>query len=838
MTRFKRLMELLALARKSTPWPDRLLHGLDLVLEDQVQPLPRRGGLFVQQAPDGRLEPLAQRNLAPALGNRLPPPGSANHSITMLNQTWQLLALHLADRPVGWLVVLQQSHTDLSPADRDFLTAAADALSAVLTHRHCQLLIAANLALQPDDASGINPHLQAQRTFLRNIIDTIPNLIFVKDRQGVFRLVNKAMADSYHTTPAAMVGKCNDEINSHPDQVESFQKDDLEVLATGAERFVAEERVTDPQGLDTWWQTIKRPLPGEDGQIWVLGVATDITRRKQAERALRESEEKYRNTMDAAMMGICVIQGLVFQYVNPAMAAMFGYTVEELQGTLGPLDLVVPELREQFRENLLQHAQGISANPYEIRCLRKDGTVFHAMVSGKGTLYGGQPASVATLVDITERKSYEARLAYQANYDSLTGLPNRTLLQDRLHQAIAHARRNQQGVAVLFLDLDRFKMINDSLGHHIGDKLLQAVARRLSTTVREGDTVARLGGDEFVLLLEALSDELTVAGIAHKIMQVLKAPFSMEGHDFFVNSSIGICLFPQDGDEVHHLLKNADMALHQAKEHGRGMVRFYAQTMHTRAVQRLTLSNDLRHALANDALELHYQPIVCLQSGQITGAEVLLRWHHPGLGLIAPHDFIQLAEESGQIVPIGEWVLATACAQLRAWQSAGLRLPRLSLNLSTRQFIQRSLPRQVQAIIEASGLAPKHVELEITESLLMQDVAVAVEILSSFQAMGVRIAVDDFGTGYSSLAYLKRFPLNRLKIDQSFIRNITTDANDAAIVQSVIALAHSLGLRVTAEGVETEEQLTFLRAKGCDEFQGYYFSSPLPAKQIQDLLIK
>jgi diguanylate cyclase len=429
-----------------------------------------------------------------------------------------------------------------------------------------------------------------------------------------------------------------------------------------------------------------------------------------------------------------------------------------------------------------------------------------------------------------------AQLEHAATHDSLTGLPNRVLLGDRLAQATAQSERYSRGFAVLVVDLDRFKSINDSLGHLAGDGMLKEAARRLSAVSRKADTLARLGGDEFVLVLNEIASPREAESVASKVLASLAEPFVLSGLDVQISASIGISVFPEDGVDAETLLQHADAAMYHAKKNGRSSFQFFAPVMNVFARERLELESGLRRALAQGEFELHYQPKVDVSTGRIDSAEALIRWRHPKRGLTAPSGFIPIAEETGLIVPIGEWVLHEACRQARAWHESGMKTLRIAVNLSAQQFKQKSLVTTVREALAAAGLDPTYLELELTESAVMQDAESSIQVLRQLSGLGVRISVDDFGTGYSSLSYLRRLPLDKLKIDRSFIREVAASRDDAEIVRAIVSLAHSLHLKVIAEGVETDEQLTFLRGLGCDQYQGFHCSPPVPADEFEMMM--
>jgi diguanylate cyclase (GGDEF)-like protein len=445
---------------------------------------------------------------------------------------------------------------------------------------------------------------------------------------------------------------------------------------------------------------------------------------------------------------------------------------------------------------------------------------------------------VVCLLEEERRAAVRAsvQIEHLAYYDGLTALPNRELFIDRLSLALVQSHREGQKLAVLFLDLDRFKQINDSLGHAVGDELLRAMGKRVHEGVREGDTLARLGGDEFTLLLPGVHNASEAARIAQKLMEAVRRPFQLKGRELYVTTSIGISIYPEDGVDAESLIRSADIAMYRAKEQGRDRFQLYAPAMNAQAVERMGLEHGLRKALDQDQLVIHYQPIIEVATGRIHGTEALLRWRHPDLGLVPPDDFIVLAEMTGLITPMGPWILEEACGRTRAWQRGTRFYFSVAVNLSARQFLERDLVSQVKRALRNTGLEARFLELEITETVAMQSAEATLRTLKELKALGVRISIDDFGTGYSSLAYLKKFPIDTLKIDQSFVSDIGTNADDSAIASAVIAMAHGLGLRVVAEGVEREEQLDFLRRQRCDHYQGFLFSRALAAEEFGALL--
>ena len=565
-----------------------------------------------------------------------------------------------------------------------------------------------------------------------------------------------------------------------------------------------------------------------------LGVARDISEEIAVVQRLRLAEKVFESAGEAILVTDARTRVVD---VNPAYLEVTGFSREEI---IGATPKIANSGRHDpaFYREMWKSIMTTGSWSGEVWDRRKSGEIFPQLltINQINDSHGQVSHYVGIFKDISHQKAIEQKLERLAYYDPLTNLPNRTLFRDRLEHQIQAARRSGASVALLFVDLDQFKYVNDTLGHDTGDKLLIEAARRIEACVRKSDTVARLGGDEFTLVLPGLQDVTHAGFVADKVISRLQEVFQFGGNDIYIGASIGIALYPQDGEDFVTLTKNADAAMYLSKQSGRGRYKFFAREMNSANTRRLTVESGLRQALERGELYLHYQPKLALNSKQVLGFEALLRWRHSELGDISPAEFIPLAEENGAIVPIGNWVLRTACTQLRRWHDAGHPNLHIAVNLSARQFQHDALADEVRGVLEQLSLPPGALELELTESLLMSDVGRSLQVIETLQALGVGISVDDFGTGYSSLSYLKKFPIQALKIDRSFVRDIAVDADDAAIVRAIISLADRLRLQVVAEGVETREQHEFLRSEGCNQAQGFHYAPPLPADQALDFL--
>jgi diguanylate cyclase (GGDEF)-like protein/PAS domain S-box-containing protein len=610
----------------------------------------------------------------------------------------------------------------------------------------------------------------------------------------------------------------------------------LSVLAAQAQPAVSMETVLFPTWLTTGREVmILSILLALAIAIasWVLSLRHRVRQQTHVIRRNRENElaleERYRRVFERNLTGLYIAQqdGTIID-CNDACAAILGFSSrQELLDHHERAELIT----RHFHEVPDDANANFGAEHHIHRFDGKPGWVLSIVrtVQQKGD-------STATLegavVDVTHRKLADERIEFLAYYDSLTGLPNRALLQDRLSKALASARRHREKLAVLFLDVDGFKTINDSLGHSYGDLLLQQLAARLQVCAREQDTVCRLGGDEFLIVLGSVEEDLDAAVAAERIAREVNAPFDIYGQTLSVTCSIGISMFPEHGEDTETLIKSADAAMYSSKDGGRNTFRFFTEKLTAEALERLKLDGSLRAAVDDQQFFLVYQPEIDVDSGAVSCWEALIRWQHPDLGLVPPDKFIHVAENNGLIIPIGEWVLRTACAQWKRWVDSGLETAPVAVNVSALQFRHEGFCRLVKSVLEDTRLAPEYLELELTESLLLSNEDVMFGILDELKSMGVRLAIDDFGTGYSSLSYLKQFPVSKLKIDRSFIRDLALNGNDVSITAAIINLAKCLKLKVTAEGVENEAQLSFLRKHGCDEVQGFFFSKPLTAAEV------
>jgi diguanylate cyclase (GGDEF)-like protein/PAS domain S-box-containing protein len=732
----------------------------------------------------------------------------------------------------GWSIVL------LNPTDRIWIYKLTGILATIFV---CFFIIIFTAIIYLTERS--NESIRQSEESKRQLLDAVGDGIFVVDAMGRVTFVNPAALRMLGYAEEEMLGQMVHALihHSHKDG-SNYPVEDCPMYASytkAVDSKVEDEVLWRKDGSYFHVDYFSTPIINDGKVEGVVVTFRDITERKREEEIIRQSEERYRTILDEmadAYYEVDITGNYTF--VNDSLCRHLGQTKEELLGTNVRAQIVKEDIKTVYNAFKRIYTTGKPEKNICYRIIRKDETIIFIENSGfplknkKGEIIGFRGVGR----DITERKQSEEKIQYLATHDTLTGLPNRSMFSQLLNYAIKTAHRYQRQLAVLFLDLDRFKIINDTMGHDAGDQLLQEIAARLKQSLRTVDVVGRLGGDEFVILIEEVSDSNQVATVAHKILTSVIKPITLMGQESRITVSIGISMYPKDAQDEQSLMKNADIAMYLAKEEGKNNYQFYSADIQSKSLERLSIETNLRFALERNELSLQYQAKVDFKTDMITGVEALLRWQNPYLGSVTPTQFIPVAEETGLIVPIGRWVLKTACAQNVAWQKQGLPLVSMAVNLSLRQLMDDALMDDIRTALTDSGMAPNLLELEITESMVMHNPEHIISILAKIKSMGVRLAIDDFGTGYSSLAQIKHFPIDTLKVDRSFIRNIPQDAEDKAITEAIIAMGKTLSLTVVAEGVETEEQMNFLKEHSCDEMQGFYFSKPVVPEQFADLL--
>ncbi|MFA5214967.1 EAL domain-containing protein [Sulfuricurvum sp.] len=678
--------------------------------------------------------------------------------------------------------------------------------------------------------------LHKTKAKLAAVITTIPDLIWVKDAEGTYIMCNPSFVNFFGASEDEIIGKTDYDFFK-PDAADVCKLSDLEAITAGTLTLNYETFINPNNGIDSTWEIRKIPVYNGDEFMGILGIGRDITERKQMESEIIKQKE-FQNTLllsiAEAGLGVHVIEDGKYIYTNDIQKAKkYGYdeTIVEVKPNF--LDTIHPDDRAKALDMYTRRLRGEDVpSTYELGVVQTDGTRREHSVSVIVIPNTDPIQTIIVTQDISERKAIEKKVEFLAHHDALTGLPNRILAKDRTEQIIAHAKRTGSKAAILFIDLDGFKSINDSMGHSVGDAVLKNIASRLMEGIRASDTISRQGGDEFLLILSDIEEANNIITIAEKLLQEFDKPFTIAGQALSISASIGIALYPENGESFEALLQSADTAMYQAKESGKNTYCFYTQQMNHNLIGQFKLQNDLRSALQNTEFVLFYQPQIDLAENRITGAEALIRWQHPQMGMIPPMSFIPLAESSGIIVQIGEWVIHEACHQAAQWEKEGKEIT-VAVNISAVQFKRGNLEAIVKNALESSGLNPKLLELELTESILINDVENILKTVQILKGLGIQLSIDDFGTGYSSLAYLKRFAVDKLKIDQSFVREILTDQEDAAIVKTIIQMAKSLNLKTIAEGVEDAQVLAVVDSYGCDEVQGYHFAKPMEAKMFE-----
>jgi diguanylate cyclase (GGDEF)-like protein/PAS domain S-box-containing protein len=725
----------------------------------------------------------------------------------------------------------------LSPVDgHEFCTRARNLLALWAHQRRLQ-----HRALSAEDelATALRQHaeeIRAREERLRRVVDTVPALIRSTDREGRIVILNHHHERLFGLDWDTAIRARKQEVFSAEYALRHLDLD-RRILEHGETVDGVEETVRDSNGDERILLTTKAPLRNGEGAVdQIVTVSLDITQRKRVEQAARESEARFRSLIEGAVLGVMLERDDKAIFANRTCAQIFGYDSPDALLSLPSVEALFTNAESRRRRRLKTKGSPSppSAKAREIEGVTRDGRRIWVEVLTQPVQWQGAPALLSTIADVTLRKAYEDRLQRQANFDDLTGLPNRVLALDRLRRAVVSAARHRHKGAVLFIDLDHFKKINDTWGHTIGDMLLRLAAERLNACVRAEDTVARLGGDEFTVILPHIGAAAATEPVIQKILAAFSRPFDLGDHEAFVTASIGVTVFPSDGEDPAMLMQNADVAMYLAKEQGRHTFRHFTPELSARSAQRMKIEEQLVHAIEREELSLHYQPIVETATGRLAGAEALLRWDNPELGPLAPEEFVPLAEESGLIAPIGRWVMRSACEQLAVWHEMGHGALGLSFNISSRQLHGPGLVDALARALRRHRLPASCLELEITEGCLLQEVKEIAATLQALNRLGVRLALDDFGTGYSCLSHLKELPVDTVKIDKSFVLNVATDSGSATMVEAIIAMAHRLGIRVVGEGVETAEQLRFIRQRGCDMAQGFFFSPPLPAAGFID----
>ncbi|NOU94857.1 EAL domain-containing protein [Paenibacillus sp. LMG 31456] len=681
------------------------------------------------------------------------------------------------------------------------------------------------------DNKNLRLRLIEEEQYYKSLFENNADAVYSFDLQGNFLSCNSSLEDMFGYSKEELL-QANFDRLVEPESLQKTKKYFLDTIRTLL------PQTYDTTGIHKNGEFIEFivtniPIIINKELVGIYGIAKNITEKKAMERSLLEAETKYRSIIEQSIVGVFIAQDGVFVYTNPELERMLGYN--SLTGLDVELTIDV-EGRAPIVSRLSTLNEGQSIQNLCHRAIKQDGTVIIVEVHYTKVLHKGKTAILGTVLDITERKKTEELNHYLAYHDYLTDLPNRRMFEEQLDKQLRLAQFDNKKLAVLLIDLDRFKCVNDTLGHPIGDKLLKQLANKLKNCLGEDQTVYRLGGDEFCIVLSEVESRSEVMSLSYKIIQITKEQFLIEGYELHITASIGICLSPEDGITVESLLKNADTALYLSKSQGRDQAQYYSSSLNVQSFKLFTLSNDLRKAIDKKELFLQYMPRVDAQTTQIVGAEALIRWNHPDWGLISPAEFIPIAEETGLIVPIGEWVLREACKQNKQWQDMGLPPMTVSVNFSVQQLLKQNVLQTIDEIVEESGISPDRLEIEITESSFISNEKEVTQLLVELKKRKIKASLDDFGTGYSSLYLLKRLALDTIKIDKTFVEEILTDPVNKSIIECILNLAKALQMNVTAEGVETAEQYAFLKEQQCNEIQGYFFSRPIDAEEFVHLL--